>query len=156
MVVTNVQTSIVGGQLRPTNQMVYFQDYTRAAALTVKSEALYDNGLERVLPGRKCIVNACTSNQEPIVTAELGTREFLYYHMIDAVGIVHVLILRIESRIVPVENLVFSGHYEIEGYYFNLWPQEREVKIHEPIWHDLQTIHKFLIQTRSKKRFQTP
>lgn len=38
------------------------------------------------------------------------TAEFLYYHLVDAVGIVHALILRIQTLIIPVKTLVLKGH----------------------------------------------
>jgi len=110
MVVTNVQTSIAAGQLRPSDQMLDLQDRSRAGTLTVRLEPLYDNGLDGLLPGSKCIANAYTNNHELIASGQLGTSEFLYYHMIDTVGIVHALLLRIQALIIPVQNLVFAGH----------------------------------------------
>ena len=35
---------------------------------------------------------------------------YLYLHMVDAVGIVHAVILRIQTLMLPVKMLVFSGH----------------------------------------------
>jgi hypothetical protein len=34
----------------------------------------------------------------------------LFLHMVDAVGIVHALILRIQALMLPVQTLVLSGH----------------------------------------------
>jgi hypothetical protein len=33
-----------------------------------------------------------------------------YLHMVDAVGVVHAIILRIQTLVMPVKMLVFSGH----------------------------------------------
>ncbi|MGI9569759.1 MAG: HlyD family secretion protein, partial [Desulfobulbia bacterium] len=110
MVVTSVQSSIAAGQLRPTDQMIDLQDRARAGTMTVRLEPLYENGLDRVLPGSKCIANAYTNNHELIASGQLGTTDFLYYHMVDTVGIVHALLLRIQSLMLPVKTLVFSGH----------------------------------------------
>ena len=110
MVVTSVQASIAAGQLRPTDQMIDLQDRARAGTMTVRLEPLYENGLDGVLPGSKCIANAYTNNHELIASGQLGTAEFLYYHMVDTVGIVHALLLRIQALMLPVQNLVFGGH----------------------------------------------
>lgn len=110
MVVTDVQTSIAAGQLRPTDQMIDLQDRARPGTLTVRMEPLYENGLGDVLPGSKCIANAYTNNHELIASGELATSEFVYYHMVDTVGLVHALILRMQALMIPVQSLVFAGH----------------------------------------------
>lgn len=110
LVVTNVQPSIAAGQLRPSDQMVDIQDRARPGTITVQMEPLYDNGLEGVLPGSKCVANAYTNNHELIASGQLSTGKWLYYHVIDTVGVVHAMILRIQALMIPVQNLVFSGH----------------------------------------------
>lgn len=110
MVVTDVQTSIAAGQIRPTDQMVDLQDRAKPGTITVRMEPLYENGLDDVLPGSKCIANAYTNNHELIASGELGTSEFLFYHMVDTVGLVHALLLRIQALMIPVQSLVFAGH----------------------------------------------
>lgn len=110
MVVTDVQISIAAGQLRPTDQMIDLQDRARPGTLTVRLEPLYNNGLTGVVPGSKCIANAYSNFHEKLESEELGLSGTIYYHMIDAVGIVHALLLRIQALIIPVQNLVFAGH----------------------------------------------
>lgn len=109
MVVTSVQSSIAAGQLRTTDQMIDLQDRARAGTITVRLEPLYENGLDGLLPGSKCIANAYTNNHELIASGQLGTAEFLYYHMVDTVGLLHGLILRIQALMLPVQSLVFGG-----------------------------------------------
>jgi multidrug resistance efflux pump len=110
MVVTNVQSTIAAGQLRPSDQMLDLQDRAKAGTITVRLEPLYENGLDGLLPGSKCIANAYTNNHELIASGQLGTGEFLYYHIIDTVGLVHALLLRIQALMIPVQTLVFGGH----------------------------------------------
>lgn len=78
--------------------------------MTVVMAPLYSNGLDGVFPGTKCIANAYTNNHELIASGELGAFEGLYLHMVDAVGIVHAVILRIQTLMLPVKMLVFAGH----------------------------------------------
>jgi multidrug resistance efflux pump len=110
MVVTAVQPTIAAGQLRPTDQLVDLQDRAKPGTLTVRLEPLWENGLDGVVPGTKCVANAYTNNHERIASGELGTAASLYYHMVDTVGIVHALILRIQALMIPVQHLVFAGH----------------------------------------------
>ncbi len=110
MVVTDIQMPIATGQIRPTDQMLDLQDRARPGTLTVRMEALYEGGLEGVLPGSKCIANAYSSYHEVIASGELSTSEFLFYHMVDTVGLVHALILRIQTLLLPIKTLVFAGH----------------------------------------------
>ena len=110
MVVTRVGKVIAAGQLRPTDALIDVQERARPGSLTVAMEPLYPDGLQGVLPGTKCIANAYTSNHDLIASGELELTEYLYLHMIDAVGIVHAVILRIQTLMLPVKMLVFSGH----------------------------------------------
>jgi len=110
MVVTSVQDVIVAGQLRPTDLLIDIQDRARPGSYMVVLEPLYPDGLDGVVPGTKCIANAYTNNHELIASGELGTGEFLFLHMVDAVAIVHASILRIQTLMLPVQLLVFAGH----------------------------------------------
>ena len=110
LVVTHVQPLIAAGQVRPTDQLIDLLDRARPGTLTVRMEPLYENGLEGVLPGTKCVANAYSNNHALIASGELGMVGVLYYHMVDAVGIVHAIILRIQAMMIPVKQLVFAGH----------------------------------------------
>jgi multidrug resistance efflux pump len=110
MVVTAVQDVIAAGQVRPTDVLIDVQDRAKPGSLTVSMAPLYPNGLDGVLPGTKCIANAYTNNHDLIASGELGTLESLYLHMVDAVGIVHAVILRIQTMVLPIKMLVFAGH----------------------------------------------
>jgi multidrug resistance efflux pump len=110
MVVVEVQPVVAAGQMRPTDLLVDVQDRARPGTLTVIMEPLYAGGLEGVLPGTKCIANAYTFNHDLIVNGDLGFGQKTYLHIVDAVGVVHAVILRIQTLILPVKLLVFSGH----------------------------------------------
>lgn len=110
MVVTNVQTNVAAGQIRPTDHIVDLQERAQPGTLTTRLEPLYENSFDNVLPGSKCIANAYTNNHDLLESGELTTSEFLFYHMVDAVGVVHAILLRIQTLLIPVQNLVFAGH----------------------------------------------
>jgi hypothetical protein len=110
MVVTRVVGVIPAGQIRPSDSLMDIQGRAHPGTLTVAMEPLYSGGLAGVLPGTKCLANAYTNNHDRLAAEDLGTMEYLYLHMIDAVGIVHAVILRIQTLMLPVKALVFAGH----------------------------------------------
>lgn len=110
MVVTGVQDFIAAGQVRASEQLIDAQQVTRPGTLLVFLEPLYESGLDGVTPGSSCIANAYTSSHDRLEKEELGVFTWLYLHMVDAVGMVHAIILRAQALLLPVKSLVFSGH----------------------------------------------
>jgi len=60
--------------------------------------------------GTKCIANAYSYHHDLIESGTIGTAESIYLHVVDTVGIVHAIILRLQALLLPVKILVFSGH----------------------------------------------
>jgi hypothetical protein len=110
MVVTDVQDYIAAGQFRGGEQLIDVQNATRPGTITVFLEPLYLGGLDRVTPGSSCIANAYTSNHERLESKDLGSFKRFGLHMIDAVGLVHAMLLRIQALLLPVQTLMFGGH----------------------------------------------
>ncbi|OHV15156.1 secretion protein HlyD [Methylorubrum extorquens] len=110
MVVTSVQDFIAAGQFRGGEQLIDAQQVVRPGTILVFLEPLYQGGLEGVTPGSSCIANAYTSNHDLIESGKLSTTKKLVLHAVDAVGIVHAMILRIQALVMPIQTLVFSGH----------------------------------------------
>lgn len=110
MVVTEVQDVIAGGQVRASDQLVDVQQLSRPGTITATLEPLYENGFGNVPPGSNCIANAYTSNHEELASGQAGTMRSLFLHAVDATGIVHAVILRIQAIMMPVQVLVLGGH----------------------------------------------
>ncbi|HEU0083627.1 MAG TPA: biotin/lipoyl-binding protein [Bradyrhizobium sp.] len=110
MVVTNVQDYIAAGQFRTGEQLLEAQNVARPGTLLAFMEPLYKDGLDGVTPGSSCIVNAYTSNHEEISAKETGTGRAIALHVVDGVGLVHALLLRIQALLLPIKTLVLSGH----------------------------------------------
>lgn len=110
MVVTDVQDFIAAGQFRGGEQLVDAQQVSRPGTLTAYLEPLYENGLEGVTPGSSCIANAYSNNHDRMQNEDLGLGTWLYLHIVDAVALVHALILRVQALLLPVQTLVFGGH----------------------------------------------
>jgi multidrug resistance efflux pump len=110
MVVTDVQDYIAAGQFRGGEQLIDPQQITRPGTLLVFLEPMYKGGLEGVTPGSSCIANAYSNNHDIIVAKDTGTARRIALHAVDALGLVHALILRLQALVLPFKTLVFSGH----------------------------------------------
>jgi multidrug resistance efflux pump len=110
MVVTSVQDFIAAGQFRTGEQLIEAQNVGRPGTILAFLEPLYKGGLEGVTPGSSCIVNAYTSNHEEISAKETGTGRAIALHVVDGVGLVHAMLLRIQALLLPIKTLVLSGH----------------------------------------------
>jgi multidrug resistance efflux pump len=110
MVVTGVQDYIAAGQFRGGEQLIEAQNAARPGTILVFLEPMYKGGLEGVTAGSSCIVNAYTSNHELISSGKLSAAKNFGLHAIDAVGLVHALLLRIQALLLPIKTLVLSGH----------------------------------------------
>lgn len=110
MVVTNVQDFIAAGQIRSGETLLDVQQVAKPGTLLAFLEPLYADGLDGVTPGSTCIANAYSSNHELIASGKLSTGRKIMLHGVDAVGLVHALLLRIQALVLPIQLLVFGGH----------------------------------------------
>lgn len=110
MVVTEIQGVIAAGQARLTDTLIDPQQVTQPGSLLVFLEPLYEGGLTGVTPGSSCIANAYSNNHDRLHSETLGFATRVSLHVIDAVAIVHAIILRIHAVILPFRILIFSGH----------------------------------------------
>ena len=110
VVVTEVQDVIAAGQVRSTDTLLDVQNFAKPGSVTVIMQPLNPGQLDDLPQGGSCIANAYTSNHELLASGDLGFGETLFLHMIDAVGTIHAIILRIQALVMPVQMLVFAGH----------------------------------------------
>jgi multidrug resistance efflux pump len=109
MVVTAVQSLIATGQIQASDRLIDPQQVTQPGTITVYMEPLYKGGFDDVPPGSSCIANAYTNNHDRLDDPNLGTGQWIFLHVIDTVGVVHAIILRIQALLLPVQTLVLSG-----------------------------------------------
>jgi multidrug resistance efflux pump len=110
MVITSVQDYIAAGQFRGGEQLIEAQQTVRPGTILVFMEPIYKDGLDGVTPGSSCIANAYTSNHDLIDSGKVGAFKGFALHAVDAVGIVHAMLLRIQALLLPIKTLVLSGH----------------------------------------------
>jgi multidrug resistance efflux pump len=109
MVITSVQDYIAAGQFRGGEQLVDVNVAKPGTILTFL-EPLAKDGLDNVTAGSTCIVNAYTSNHEEIQSKDTPALKGFALHAIDAVGLVHAMLLRIQALLLPIQTLVLGGH----------------------------------------------
>jgi multidrug resistance efflux pump len=111
MVVTQVQDYIAAGQFRGGEQLLDVRQTSQPGTILVVLEPLFEGGLDDVTPGSSCIANAYTSHHEQLLASpDASTLQRTTWHVIDGVGLVHALILRIQALLMPIQDLVFKGH----------------------------------------------
>ena len=110
MVVSEVQNVIAAGQLRPTDQLLDVQQIAQPGTITVFLEPLFAGEMIGVPPGSSCIANAYTNNHDALEDPDIGTGRWLFLHVVDTVGLVHAMILRMQALLLPVQTLVLGGH----------------------------------------------
>jgi multidrug resistance efflux pump len=109
MVITSVQDYIAAGQFRGGEQLID-PSTVRPGTILTFLEPLEKDGLANVTAGSSCIVNAYTDNHEIIASKDTGALKGFVLHAVDAVGLVHAMLLRIQALLLPIKTLVLSGH----------------------------------------------
>jgi multidrug resistance efflux pump len=109
LVVTNVQNVIAAGQILQTNQLTEIEKLGPPGTVLVFLQPLYEGALDQVPPGSSCIANLYSNNHDRLQSKDIGTLEYLYLHFVDAVALVHALVLRLHAVVLPLKALVFTG-----------------------------------------------
>ena len=72
---------------------------------------LFEGGLNGVTEGSRCIVNAYTNNHHRLTHEKLDPLTGFGLHAVDAIGLVHALILRVHVLLLPIQTLVLGGSH---------------------------------------------
>ena len=110
VVVTEVQNVIASGQVRATDTLVDVQQFGKPGTITVLMEPLYPGQLDDLPQGGNCIANTYTNTHESLQDPNIGTWRRFGLHAIQAVGLVHAMLLRIQALLLPFQTLVLGGH----------------------------------------------
>jgi multidrug resistance efflux pump len=112
MVVTDVQDVISTGQFRPSDQLLDpLERQGRPGSLTVRLEPLFEGQADAIPPGSACVANAYTSFHDRLDDPDLGFWTRLGLHGVETVGIVHAILLRSQTLLLPVRSLVLTGSH---------------------------------------------
>jgi hypothetical protein len=103
-----VQNVIAAGQITATDQLADLSRF-KPGTVTVTLEPLFEGVLDGVPPGSSCIVNAYSNNHDLIASGKVGTLKKIYLHGVDAVALIHALIIRIQAIVMPLKVLVLGS-----------------------------------------------
>jgi multidrug resistance efflux pump len=109
LVVSRVQDVIAAGQILQTNQLTELEKLGPPGTVLVVLEPLYKGMLDDVPPGSSCIANLYSDHHEQIVSKDTGTFDRIGYHFVDAVALIHALVLRLHAVVLPMKALLFTG-----------------------------------------------
>jgi hypothetical protein len=101
---------VAAGQVRPTDQLLDPSSVGKPGTILVTLEPLFAGQTDDIPPGSSCIANAYSNNHDALQDPNISTVRFVALHVIDAVALVHGLILRIKALVMPIQTLVFTGH----------------------------------------------
>ncbi len=110
VVVSDKQNYITAGQFRGGDQLIDVKDRPRDGTILVYLQPLYKGGLENVVPGSQCIANLYSGHHDEIMNPATSAGRRAALHVVDALGLVHAMLLRIQVAVTPFKTLVFSGH----------------------------------------------
>ena len=75
----------------------------------VHLEPLYPGGFDKIMPGSQCMANLYSNHHDEIADPNTSTGRAIALHGIDALGLVHAMLMRIQVALMPFRTLVFSG-----------------------------------------------
>ena len=109
VVVSEKQDYIATGQFSGGERLVDISQVQRDGTVTVYFEPLYEGGFQDIVPGSQCVANLYSNHHDEIVASETSTMRGIGLHAVDALGLVHAMLLRIQVAMMPFRTLVFSG-----------------------------------------------
>lgn len=110
VVVSDKQNFITAGQFRGGDQLIDVKDGPKDGTILVYLQPLYKGGADNVVPGSQCIANLYSDHHKEIADPATSPGRRAALHVIDALGLVHAMLLRIQVAVTPFKTLVFSGH----------------------------------------------
>lgn len=109
MVVTEIQDVIATGRNRATDQLVGVEQFSKLGTITALMEPLHEGQHDDLPQGSTCITNAYTSKCEALQDPDISSFYAGLLHSIEATGLVHAMIPRMQALMLPTRTLIFSG-----------------------------------------------
>ncbi|MEM6972000.1 MAG: biotin/lipoyl-binding protein [Pseudomonadota bacterium] len=110
MVIVSTQDVIATGQFRPSDRLLDLGRMGQPGTITVTMEPLFEGATDAIPPGSSCMASAYSTFHDALEDPDTDFASYLFYHVVETVGVVHAAGLRIQALILPVRTLVLSGH----------------------------------------------
>lgn len=109
VVVSDMQNYIASGQFSGGERLIDAKDMQEGTIL-VYLQPLYKDGIAGIVPGSRCIANLYSNHHEEIANPATSTMRRIGLHVVDALALVHAILLRIQVIVMPFKTLVLAGH----------------------------------------------
>ena len=109
VVVSDKQNYIASGQFGGGERLVDVSDVRRDGTVLVHLEPLYPGGFDDIVPGSQCMANLYSNHHEEIADPNTSFGRGIALHGVNALGLVHAMLMRIQVALMPFRTLVFSG-----------------------------------------------
>ena len=109
VVVSDKQDYIASGQFGGGERLLDVSDVRRDGTVLVYMEPLYPGGFKDIVPGSQCMANLYSNHHDEIADPNTSFGRGLVLHGVDALGLVHAMLMRIQVALMPFRTLVFSG-----------------------------------------------
>lgn len=109
VVVSDKQDYIASGQFGGGERLVEVSDVRRDGTVLVHLEPLYPGGFDDIVPGSQCMANLYSNHHDEIADPGTSFGRGIALHGVDALGLVHAMLMRIQVALMPFRTLVFSG-----------------------------------------------
>ena len=108
MIATEIQDVIATGQLRQTDQLIDLQERRRRGTILVILKPVFDGHADSIFAGSNCFGVAYSNHGPAIEAGEIrGLRAFAL-RLVDGMGIVNTLVIRIQAILLPIRSIVFG------------------------------------------------
>ncbi|MFV0408995.1 MAG: hypothetical protein ACK5LJ_04625 [Paracoccus sp. (in: a-proteobacteria)] len=109
VVVSDKQNYIATGQFAGGERLIDITSVARDGTVTVCFEPVYEGDFADIVPGSQCIANLYSNHHDEIVDPDTSATKGIALHAVDALGLVHAMLMRIQVAMMPFRTLVFSG-----------------------------------------------
>jgi len=110
MVVTEVQEVIASGQIRPTDQLLEFEERAQPGTVLTFLEPIFEgNGAYAIPRGSVCVGVAYTSHATEVETGEITGISAIAMRIVDGMGIANAIVIRAQALLLPIRAVLFGS-----------------------------------------------
>lgn len=109
MVVTYVQEYVASGQVGLADRLLDASALRGDGTVLARLEPMYAGGLDDLSPGASCSANVYSSFHDALQDPDRSLPSALALHAVEATGVVHAAIMRLQALRDPLFTLVLSG-----------------------------------------------
>ncbi len=110
VVVSGKQNYVAAGQIQGGQQLIEARNMQGDGTILAYLQPLYAGGIDGIVPGSQCIANVYSNHHEEIANPATPAARRVALHIVDALALVHAILLRIQVVVMPFKTLVLASH----------------------------------------------